>query len=52
MELKIRPAMELRPYQVEPVRKGIEFFKKEKSVPSIIVAPTAAGKSVIIGALS
>ena len=52
MELKIRPAMELRPYQVEPVRKGIEFFKKEKSVPSIIVAPTAAGKSVIIGAIT
>jgi len=52
MELKIRPAMELREYQKEPVRKGIEFFKKEKSVPSIIVAPTAAGKSVIIGAIT
>jgi len=46
MELRIRPAMALREYQKEPVRKGIEFFKNEKSVPSIIVAPTAAGKSL------
>lgn len=38
----------LRPNQVVPVQKGIEFFSEEKPVPSIIVAPTAAGKSIII----
>lgn len=43
--------MELRPYQVEPVKKGIEFFKSEKPKPSIIISPTASGKSVIIGAI-
>ena len=52
MELKIRPAMELREYQKEPVRKGIEFFKKEKSIPSIIVAPTAAGKSLYVAKIA
>jgi len=44
--------MELRPYQVDPINKGIEFFKQEKSVPSIIVAPTAAGKSLYVGKIA
>jgi len=52
MELRIRPQLELREYQKEPVRKGIEFFKKEKSVPSIIVAPTAAGKSLYVAKIA
>lgn len=43
--------MELRPYQVVPVEKGINFFKTKNPKPSIIIAPTAAGKSVIIGAI-
>jgi len=44
--------MELRSYQVEPINKGIEFFKKPKTVPSIIVAPTAAGKSLYVGKIA
>lgn len=40
--------MKLRKNQVEPVRKGVEFFKKEVASPSIIVAPTAFGKSIVI----
>jgi len=40
--------MNLRPNQIEPVRLGIEFFKKKNPVPSIIVAPTAFGKSLVI----
>lgn len=44
-----KDGIQLRKNQVEPVRIGIEFLKQKKSVPSIIVMPTAAGKSVIIG---
>ena len=44
--------MELRPNQIEPVRKGIEFFKKPKVDPSIIVAPTAFGKSIVIASIA
>ena len=40
--------LELRPNQIEPVRKGLEFFKSKKPHPSIIVAPTAFGKSIVI----
>jgi DNA repair protein RadD len=38
----------LRNNQIEPVRKGIEYFSEKKPVPSIIVAPTAFGKSIVI----
>jgi DNA repair protein RadD len=38
----------LRKNQIEPVRKGIEYFSEKKPVPSIIVAPTAFGKSIVI----
>ena len=40
----------LRPYQIEAVEKGLEFFKNgnPKDIP-IIVAPTGAGKSIYIG---
>ncbi len=44
--------MELRSNQIEPVRIGIEFFKQEKCVPSIIVAPTAFGKSILIAKIA
>jgi DNA repair protein RadD len=44
--------IELRHLQVEPVKKGIEFFKNKKPVPSIIVAPTAFGKSIAIAAIA
>ena len=40
--------MELRPNQFEPVQKGIEYFSLKKAEPSIIVAPTAFGKSIVI----
>jgi len=40
--------IKLRPNQIQPVQKGIDFFKEPSAVPSIIVAPTAAGKSIII----
>lgn len=40
--------MKLRDYQVEPVTIGIEFFNTPKMAPSIIVAPTAFGKSIVI----
>lgn len=44
--------MELRSNQVEPVRIGIEFFRRNKPVPSIIVAPTAFGKSIVVAKIA
>jgi len=44
--------MELREYQKIPIQRGIDFFKQEKSVPSIIIAPTAAGKSLYVGKIA
>lgn len=40
--------MKLRANQIEPVTIGVEFFKLPKMAPSIIVAPTAFGKSIVI----
>lgn len=40
--------MKLRENQVDPVAVGIEFFNTPKIDPSIIVAPTAFGKSIVI----
>jgi len=40
--------LNLRQNQIEPVTIGIEFFKLPKMAPSIIVAPTAFGKSIVI----
>ena len=37
----------LRPYQKEPVRKAIDYFREENPDPSLMVLPTGAGKSVI-----
>ncbi len=43
----------LRPYQERCVKAGLDFFKSEKTTkPKILVAPTAAGKSVIIAAIA
>lgn len=43
----------LRPYQQICVDKGLRFFKNENvQKPKIIVAPTAAGKSIIIAAIA
>jgi DNA repair protein RadD len=45
--------MDLRTNQIEPVRIGVEFFKNTKNiVPSIIVAPTAFGKSIVIASIA
>lgn len=39
--------IELRQNQTEPVRKAIDFFKQDKPKPSLIVLPTAWGKSIL-----
>lgn len=44
--------MELRQNQVEPVRVALEFFRKKVAKPSIIVAPTAFGKSIVIAKIA
>ena len=44
--------MKLRENQVEPVTVGVEFFKTPNMKPSIIVAPTAFGKSIVIAAIA
>jgi DNA repair protein RadD len=44
--------MQLRPNQIEPVRRGVEYFSEKKPVPSIIVAPTAFGKSIVIASIA
>jgi len=44
--------MILRENQIEAVQKGVEFFRQGKSVPSIIVAPTAYGKSIVIAKIA
>ena len=40
--------MILRPNQITPVQSGVLFFKQKKADPSLIVAPTAFGKSIVI----
>lgn len=47
MEEKIQ-VITLRENQIDPVLIGIEFFNTPKIAPSIIVAPTAFGKSIVI----
>jgi len=44
--------MELRQNQIEPTKIGIEYFRETKPVPSIIVAPTAFGKSILIAKIA
>jgi len=44
--------MKLRENQILPVQRGVDFFKQKKSEPSIIVAPTAFGKSIVIAAIA
>jgi len=44
--------VKLRENQIEPVAIGVEFFKTPKMKPSIIVAPTAFGKSIVIAAIA
>ena len=44
--------MKLRENQIEPVEKGIQFFSEKKPVPSLIIAPTAFGKSIVIASIA
>ncbi|MFZ1389454.1 MAG: DUF3820 family protein [Thiolinea sp.] len=44
--------MELRKNQVKPVEIGLNFLRQKKANPSIIVAPTAFGKSIVIAKLA
>jgi len=44
--------LKLRENQVEPVAIGVEYFKTLNMKPSIIVAPTAFGKSIVIAAIA
>ena len=37
----------LRPNQIEPIRKAVEFFREKNPKPSLIVLPTAWGKSIL-----
>jgi DNA repair protein RadD len=37
----------LRPNQAEPIRKAIDFFNAKNTFPSLIVLPTAWGKSIL-----
>ena len=39
--------IQLRINQTEPIEKAIRFFQAEKPVPSLIVLPTAWGKSIL-----
>lgn len=39
--------IQLRSNQTEPIQKAIEFFKQSKPKPSLIVLPTAWGKSIL-----
>jgi DNA repair protein RadD len=43
---------QLRDYQLEPVHKGIQYLRGKSKKPSIIVAPTAFGKSLLIAAIA
>lgn len=44
--------MQLRPNQITPVDVGSAFFNQKKAEPSIIVAPTAFGKSIVIAQIA
>jgi DNA repair protein RadD len=44
--------MELRQNQIDPVERGVQFFREKKPHPSIIIAPTAFGKSIVIAKIA
>jgi DNA repair protein RadD len=44
--------MQLRQNQFDPVKKGVEFFRSKNPHPSLIIAPTAFGKSIIIAKIA
>lgn len=44
--------MQLRPYQEQAVKVSVDYFNGPSVKPSLIVAPTAYGKSVVIGSVA
>lgn len=40
--------MKLRPYQVDAVNKGVEFFLSDRDGGALMVEPTGSGKSIVI----
>jgi DNA repair protein RadD len=44
--------MKLREIQKAPYEIGVSFFKDKKAKPSLIIAPTAFGKSVVISSIA
>jgi DNA repair protein RadD len=44
--------MELRKNQPEAINKAVEFFQQKKTKPSVVVLPTAWGKSILAGEVS
>jgi DNA or RNA helicases of superfamily II len=47
-----KPKFTLRSNQIPAVEKGISFLKSKSIRPSIIVAPTAYGKSIVIASIA
>lgn len=47
MEINLKIMITLRQNQEEPIRKAIAYFNEKKPKPSLIVLPTAWGKSVL-----
>lgn len=47
-----KPKFTLRSNQIPAVEKGTSFFKSKSIRPSIIVAPTAYGKSIVIASIA
>ena len=47
MRMGMNKMITLRPNQREPIRKAVEFFNNKYARPSLIVLPTAWGKSIL-----
>ena len=47
LNFKITVMIKLRSNQVEPIDKAIQFFQERRPKPSLIVLPTAWGKSIL-----
>ncbi|MEJ7914358.1 MAG: DEAD/DEAH box helicase [Chitinophagaceae bacterium] len=47
-----KPAFEPRPYQVEAINAGVEFFLKKCDNHGLLILPTGSGKSLVIANLA
>ena len=43
-----KPKFTLRPYQIESVDAGVNYFKSKSNKNAILILPTGSGKSVVI----